>query len=209
MPSSLVKPLVGTLLAAAMCMTVAPAFSAPGRVDPAKRARVSTEQKAVLPDAVEMKKNEVLQDRRFLTDSPREKREAIVGERRSSIAVEETREKKMAPTRELIEQKQIPFKESPWNGKQSRFSTSEDAYRSRMAMRFQDKIGEASPFPQPNRTVTDQRTTFSKVNRFSFRRNSDQAITVNAAGSEAAAGDVSNRSGLAPGAPTGTPAGGR
>jgi hypothetical protein len=199
---SIVKPLAGLLLAAAFCMTAVSVYSAPGRMDPTKRARVSTEKKADLPDAVEIKQNEVLQDRRFSTGEVREKKDAIVGERRSAIEVEETREKKMAPTRELIEPDQIPRKESVWNGKQSKFSTGEDTYRTRVATRFQDKIGDASPFPAPARSVTDQRTTFSKVNRFAFRKNGDQAITTSTAGGETGSGNVSDRSGLAPGSPT-------
>ncbi len=203
MPSALVKFSVGLLLAAAMCMTAASAYSAPGRMDTSKRARVSTEKKADLPGTVEMKRQEVLQDSRFSTGDLREKKDAIVGERRSAIETKETREKKMAPRRELVEPDQIPHKESVWNRKQqSRFSTSEDAYRSRVATRFQDKIGDASPFPQPTRAVTDQRTTFSKVNRFAFRKNGDQTITTTTAGGEATSSNVSDRSSLAPGSPT-------
>lgn len=202
MPSALVKPLVGLLLAAAMCMTAASAYSAPGRMDPAKRARVSTDTKADLPGTVQMKQQEVLQDRRFSTGDVREKKEAIVGERRSAIETKESREKKMAPRRDMVEPDQIPHKESAWNRKQSKYSTSEDAYRSRVATRFQEKIGDASPFPQPARGVTDQRTTFSKVNRFAFRKNGDQTITTSTAGGETTRGNVSDRSGLAPGSPT-------
>lgn len=202
MPSAIVKPLVGLLLAAAMCMTAASAYSAPGRMDPSKRARVSTEKKAELPGTVEMKQQEVLQDRRFSTGDVRDKKTAVVGERRSAIDVTETRDKKMAPSRDLIEPDQMPRKESVWNRKQSRFSTSEDAYRSRVATRFQEKIGDASPFPQPASGVTDQRTTFSRVNRFAFRKNGDQTITTTTAGGEATSGNVSDRSGLAPGSPT-------
>ena len=198
----LVKPLVGLYLAAAMCMTATFVYSAPGRMDPGKRARVSTETKAILPDAVEIKQNEVLQDRRFSTGDVRDKEEALVGERRSTIETRETREKKMAPTRDLVEPDQIPRKDSAWNGKKSKFSTSEDAFRSRTANRFQDKIGDASPFPAPNRSVTDQKTTFSKVNRFAFRKNGDQTITTSVAGREGATGDVSDRSSLSPGSPT-------
>lgn len=204
MPLRIVKPLVGYLLAAAMCMTAVPAFSAPGRMDTTKRARLSTEKKADLPGTIELKREERLQDTRFSTGELRDKKEAIVGERRSSIEMTETRDKKMAPTPELLEQEKLLRKESVWNRKQSKYSTSEDSYRSQVATRFQDKIGDASPFPAPNRTVADQRTTFSKVNRFAFRKNGDQAITVSAAGSEAGSGDVSDRSGLAPGSPTTT-----
>lgn len=209
MPFCLVKPLAGLLLAAAMCMTAVSVYSAPGRMDPSKRARISTEKKADLPDVpVEMRQNDVLQDRRFSTGDVREKETATVGDRRSSIAVEEKREKKMAPKPELIEQEQITRKESVWNRKQSKFSTGEDAYRTKVATRFQDKIGDASPFPVPNRSVTDQRTTFSRVNRFAFRKNGDQAITATTAGGETEAGNVSDRSGLAPGSavvPAGAP----
>jgi len=199
-----VKPLLGYLLAAAMCMTAVSAFSAPGRLDTTKRSPISTEKKADLPDAVEMKQNEVLQDRRFSTGDLKDKESAIVGERRSAIEAKETREKKMAPERELIEPDKIPRKESAWNRKESsKFSTSsEDRFRSRVATRFQDKIGDASHFPTPKRSANDQLTTFSKVNRFAFRKNGDQSINVNRAGSEFGGADISDRSSLAPGSPS-------
>ncbi len=171
-------------------------------MDTSKRARVSTEQKVELPDAVEIKQNEVLQDRRFSEGELREKEKAFVGERRSAIDAGETEEKKLAPTKELIAPDQIPRKESPWNRKQSKFSTGEDSFRTGVASRFQDKIGDASPFPAPARTAMDQRTTFSKVNRFAFRKNGDQAITTTRAGGGAEEGNVSDRSGLAPGSPS-------
>jgi hypothetical protein len=129
----------------------------------------------------------------------REKQEALVGERRSMIETKETRDKKMAPTRDLIEPDRIPRKDNAWNGKQSKFSTSEDSYRTGTATRFQEKIGDASPFPAPNRSVTDQRTTFSKVNRFAFRKNGDQTITTSVAGREGATSDISDRSSLSTG----------
>jgi hypothetical protein len=198
-PFQIVKPLVGLYLAAAMCMTATFVYSAPGRMDPGKLARVSTETKAILPDAVEIKQNEVLQDSRFSTGAVREKQEALVGERRSMIETKETRDKKMAPTRDLIEPDRIPRKDNAWNGKQSKFSTSEDSYRTGTATRFQEKIGDASPFPAPNRSVTDQRTTFSKVNRFAFRKNGDQTITTSVAGREGATSDISDRSSLSTG----------
>lgn len=197
------KPLAGTVLAIA-CLGLAQwpnsAAAAPGRVDTTRRAKVSTETKAKLPEQVPVQKNEVLQDRRFGTETlPKE--EALVGERRSDIAVEERREKELIKP-ELREQPKVERKENPWSGKKSRFSTGEDAYRTQMAERFQDKINDAWQSPQATRKVVDQRTTFDRINRFAFRRNPDQGVTTTRAGSEQAPVDLTGRSSLSSGAGT-------
>lgn len=189
------KLAVGLTLAA--LATLVPAQAAPGRMDVSKRAsRVSTEQKAVLPEAQPLERNEVLMDRRFDAGEPFERKEALVGERRSSITVEESRDKTFFSTPEQKKYEVIERKESAWAGKKSRFSTSEDAYRSKVATRFQDKIGEATPFNRNQQTVVSQETTFDKINRFAFRKNADQRVTVNVAGSEAAPGDASKSTSL-------------
>jgi hypothetical protein len=125
--------------------------------------------------------------------------EALVGERRSEIEVGETREKTRfsAPEQGKYDTKdQIERKDSPWAGKKSRYSTSEDAYRSKVATRFQDKIGDASPVSRKVTPVVEKRTTFDKINRFAFRKNADQAISVTRAGDELPAGDASGESSL-------------
>lgn len=183
---------VGLTLAA---LAIPPlAAAGPGRMDVSKRSEsVSTDDKAVLPENKPLERNEVLMDKRFDTQTV-ERKDAIIGERRSAITVEEGREKKLFVTPDRKEYDVIERKESVWNGKQSRFSTSEDAYRSKVATRFQEKIGEASPVTREVKPAISQRTTFDKVNRFVFRKNGDQRIRVNAAGAEGAAGDAAEAS---------------
>ena len=173
--------------------------AAPGRLDTTQRAtRVSTEQKAALPETKAIERNEVLMDKRFQA-APFEKKEALVGERQSSIAMEESRAKEMiTPERKTYDT--IDRKESPWAGKESRYSTADDAYRTRVATRFQDKIGDASPISQDVKPAVQQRTTFDRINRFAFRKNGDQGVSVTTAGSESPAGDASAHS--SPGAAT-------
>lgn len=187
------KSAVGlTLAALAISLSAAPsAFAGPGRMDVGKRApRVSTEEKAVLPESIPTERNEVLMDKRVGTELvPR--KDAIVGERRSTIAVEETREKTFFRTPERKEYEVIERKENRWNGKESRFSTKEDAYRSKTAIRFQDAIGEASPVSKDAKPVVQQATTFDKINRFVFRKNGEQTVRVSTAGSEQPAADGS------------------
>lgn len=186
------KIVVGLTLAA--LATLVPAQAAPGRLDTSKRAsRVSTDEKAILPENKPIVRNEVLMDKRFATGTY-DKKEALVGERRSNISVEESREKKMFRTPERKEYDTIERKESTWSGKESRFSTAEDAYRSKTAVRFQDKIGEAMPFAGDMKPVVSKRTTFDRLNRFAFRRNGDNAVSVTKAGSEQGSSDISNAS---------------
>lgn len=186
------KLAVGLTFAALAITSVAAA--GPGRMDVSKRAAsVSTDDKAVLPENKPLERNEVLMDKRFDTQTV-ERKDAIIGERRSAITVEEGREKKLFVTPDRKEYDVIERKESVWSGKQSRFSTSEDAYRSKVATRFQDKIGEASPVTKEVKPAISQRTTFDKVNRFVFRKNGDQRIRVNAAGTEGATGDAAEAS---------------
>ncbi len=189
------KTVVGLTLAA--LATLVSVQAAPGRINTSKRATtVSTEEKAILPDNKPIERNEVLSDKRFSSQMV-ERKDAIVGERRSSIAVEERREKKFFSTPERKEYEHIERKDSTLSGKLSRYSTSEDSYRTGMAVRFQDKIDDARPFVE-TKPVVSKRATFDRVNRFSFRRNSDSAVTVTAAGSEAPSRDISGSSSLNP-----------
>lgn len=190
------KIVVGLTLAA--LATFVSAEAAPGRMDVGKRAsRVSTDEKAVLPDAKPIERNEVLMDRRFSTDTV-ERKDALVGERRSNVTVEESREKKFFRTPERKEYETIDRKDSAWSDKESRFSTAEDGYRSKTAVRFQDKIGEAMPFAGDVKPVVSKRTTFDRVNRFAFRRNSADGVSVTTAGSERDGRDISGASAAGP-----------
>lgn len=192
-------------LALVALASLATAQASPRTLDVSKRApRVSTEDRAVLPENRALERNEVLMDRRAL-GVPTEalpRKDALVGERRSNIVTEETRDKKFFRTPERREFDVIERKESAWNGRESRFSTREDAYRSRVATRFQEQIGEASPYNGMVQPVITKRTTFDRVNRFAFRRNGEQTPGVTAAGSEQSARDISAES-----SPGGTPFG--
>lgn len=178
-------------LTLAVFATVPAVDAAPGRVDANKRSvRVSTEETAVLPENKPIEQNEVVAEKRFDTQV-KPKEQAIVGERRSSVTTENSREKELFVTPEQKHYDVIDRKQSPWAGKQSRYSTSEDAYRSKVATRFQDKIGDAQPFNGDMKPVTTKRTTFDRVNRFAFRRNGDRPVTATSAGSEQLPADIS------------------
>lgn len=195
------------LALAALVFSVS-ASAAPGRLDAGKRSpRFTTEDKATLPDSRTPEGNAVIQDRRFEAGDTVEKKSALVGERRADFEVGETQEKTLFRTPDRPAPEIIERKDNPWGGKRSRFSTGDDAYRSKVATRFQDKIGDAHPLGGEVKTAAAQRTTFDRANRFAFRRNTgDNPITVNAAGSEEAALDASGRSSLtAPGATLGPP----
>lgn len=185
------KPTVGLCLA----MLVSPAFlcAGPDKLDTARRAaRVSTEQKATLPEAKAPERNEVLMSKPFQTSTV-EKKEATLGQRQSPVTVGETKPKELiTPERKTYET--LERKDSPWTGQESRYATSKDAYRTRVATRFQDKIGEASPFGKEAKPAIKQRTTFDRINRFVFRKNGDQSVSVTTAGSERPAGDASAQS---------------
>jgi len=175
----------GCLLAWVLCagFGMSAALAAPRRVQVEKRAdNFSTEtQKAVIPEMVPLERNEGLIDKRFET-STIERQEALLGERRSTIELKEGKEKKMFQAPENKKFETIERKESAWAGKKSRYSTSEDAYRSKVATRFQEKIGEASPFAGEVKPVVSQRTTFDRVNRFVFQRDEDETTKVTTAG---------------------------
>jgi hypothetical protein len=185
------KLTVGFMLAACAILVGSSASAAPSRMDTTKRAnRVSTEQKAILPDLKSIERNEVLMDKPFATDTVT-KNEAVIGDRRSAIAVTEERTKKNFVTPERKEFDLIQRKESPWSGKKSRYSTADDAYRTQTATRFQDKISDASPVTRNVQPAIDKRTTFDRINRFAFMKNSDQQVSVTTAGSEKPASDAS------------------
>ena len=191
MPFSNMKPPAGLCLAL-LASTLA-VSAGPGRLDTTRRApRVSTEEKATLPETKALELNEVLMDKKFPTASL-EKKDALVGQRQSPITVAESRPKELiTPERKTYET--IERKDSPWSGKTSRYSTAEDAYRTRVATRFQDKIGDASPFAKDTKPAIKQRTTFDRINRFAFRKNGDQSVSVTTAGSERPAADASGQS---------------
>lgn len=180
------------LVTALSVLSSLPAQAGPGRMDTTKRAsRVSTEKKAVLPEAVPLERNEVLPDKRFGA-SVQPRQDALVGERRSAIEITETRDKAEFVTPERPQPEIIERTDSPWAGKESRFSTADDAYRSRVATRFQNKISDASPVTRNVEPVIDKRTTFDRINRFSFRKNAPVSVTI--AGSEQAAADAAQSS---------------
>jgi hypothetical protein len=187
------KSAIGYIFAvAATC--VATLSAAPGTMDTTKRDEsVSTEQKAVLPEAKAPERNDAVGDRRFDTRQV-EKKDAVIGERRSNVVVGETRPKRtfVGPERKTYEV--IDRKENSWSGKMSRYSTSEDAYHSRTAIRFQDKISDASPTARNAQPAVEKRTTFDRINRFVFHKNSDQKVAVTRAGSEKPAADASHAS---------------
>lgn len=186
------KFVVGLTLAT--LATSLPLQAAPGRLDASKRApRVSTEERMVLPENKPLERNEVLMDKR-VTKETYEKKEALVGERRSPIAIEENREKKFFRSPEPKKYDVVERKESVWSGKESRYSTKGDAYRSKTALRFQEKIGEAMPFNENVKPVVSKRTTFDRVNRFAFRRNNAEGVGVTKAGSGEASRDISESS---------------
>ncbi len=184
-------------LALATLATLSPVLAAPGRMDVSKRSsKVSTEEKAILPENKAIERNDVLMDKRVPLQ-PFEKKDALVGERRSGIAVEESRDKKLFRTPERKEYEHIERKDSRWSGMQSRYSTADDKYDSKVALRFQDKIDDAQPFVD-SKPVISKRATFDRVNRFSFRRNNSDSVTVTTAGSETAPRDISGASSTNP-----------
>jgi hypothetical protein len=198
------KPHVGRYLAAGLIAALTPAVAAPGQLDTTKKAdAVATDQKAALPDKLPANKNDVIMDRRFDTQTV-PKKDALVGEKRSSIEIKETREKTMVQP-ELKEYDKIDRKDSPWAGKTSRYSTKEDTFNTERTNRFQDKIHEASPVTNQVKPVVSQRTVFDRINRFAFRKNPESSVTLSTAGSEKAPTDASNRSSLGNPAATATP----
>ena len=199
MPFSDMNAAAGLALAALVLPLVA--FSAPARVDAGKKAGAfSSEHRAVLPEKKPIEINEVVGERRFATEQI-ERKTAVVGERRSDVVVTETREKKLFATPDRKEYEVIERKDNRWSGKNYRFSTSEDKFDGKMAVRFQDRIEDASPFRDNVKPVVSKRTTFDRINRFAFRRNSDQGVSVSKAGAEQAPVDISGSS-----SPSGTPA---
>lgn len=155
-------------------------------LDVGRRAeRVSSEQKAVLPDQKPVERNEVLMDKQ-VERKIYDRKGALVGERRSSIEMKESRDKQMFVGPDQKHYDTVERKESLWNGQTAdRFVTGDNGYRSKSAIRFQDKIADASPVVDNVKPVVSQRTTFDRVNRFSFRRNPDP-VGVKAAGSQKA-----------------------
>lgn len=163
-----------------------PLIGAPNRADVSERSSVTTEEKAVLPENKPLERNEVLMDQK-VDKKLYERKGALVGERRSSIEMKESKDKQMFVAPENKHYEKVERKESVWQGKTaSRFATGDNGYRSKSAIRFQDKIADASPVVDNVKPVVSQRTTFDKVNRFAFRRNADP-VGVTAAGSGKAA----------------------
>jgi hypothetical protein len=199
MPLPDMNAAVGFILAALVLSPAA--FAAPAGVDAGKKAgEFSSEHAAVLPGKKNTELNVVVGEKRFATESI-ERKSAVVGDRRSTIAVRETREKKLFATPDRKEYEVVERKDSRWAGKSSRFSTSEDRFECKVAVRFQDRIGDASPFNDNVKPIVSKRTSFDKINRFAFRRNAEQGVSVSKAGSGQDPVDISGAS-----SPSGTPA---
>ncbi|MFH1500278.1 MAG: hypothetical protein ABII82_20930, partial [Verrucomicrobiota bacterium] len=139
------------------------------RIDASKRSRVSTEEQALDPEVRPMERADGVQDRRFdrgeLLDQP----DAPVGDRRADIDLQESREKTLIEP-ELKTYERLDYDPSRYDGQRSdRFRTGDDIYRTSMAQRYQNSLGEAQDAAP--KTVVKKRTTFDSVNRFIFRRN--------------------------------------
>ncbi len=186
--STFLRPLFSSVILVAS-LSVSQLMAAPGKLDTGRRAqRLSTTEEAVLPGVMPVERQTVLQEQREEQLSSRrfEGKEAIVGERRSSIDVTETREKRWFRTPEKKTYETVTRKDATISTKETRFSTREDVYRTRTAERFQEKIAAAQPAFKDSKPVVSKRTSWNSINRFAFRKNSDQTITVTKAGSEAA-----------------------
>jgi hypothetical protein len=181
------------LCAVGLCWVHA-AEAAPRRIDTGKRAAQFTpraEENTVTPEVQPTQRAEVVQEKRFDAGELRPRQEALIGERRAPIEVSERREKEtfIAPAPPDYERRPQSA-DNPWSRQNALISTADGYARTRTAERFQAKIDEARPVVKESRATISKPTTFDRINRFVFRKNSDQRPTVQRAGGEQAPIDI-------------------
>ncbi len=170
------------------CVAPALARDPAGRIDATKRSAITTDDKALDAEVKPMERADGLQDRRFDRGELRDRPEAPEGERRANIDLKES-DKKTLITPDKKTYDTVEYDTSRYDGQRSdRFRTGDDTYRTSMAQRYQDSLGEAQDAGP--KTVVKKRTTFDSVNRFLFRRNRPEGdeIFSTAGGSAAPAG---------------------
>lgn len=162
------SPALAALLAlacAAPCLARDPAE----RIQAEKRSRITTEQKALDAETRPIERADGVQEQRFDRGELREQPQAPVGDRRANIDLKESDRKTLVtPERKTYET--LDYDPNGYDGQLSeRFRTGDEPYRTSMAQRYQDSLGEAQDAAP--KTVVKKRTTFDSVNRFLFRRN--------------------------------------
>ena len=116
--------------------------------------------------------NERLQDKRFRSPELIERKDAVVGEKRSPIEMKETRDKK------IIEHKDAPKPElKTWDKnrhdqERSRYQPEGDQVKKyEMAEKYQSRMKDAKSLAEQRDVKIQKLTTFEKINRFVFKRN--------------------------------------
>jgi hypothetical protein len=119
-----------------------------------------------------IQRNDTLQDQRFQTPAMIERKEAIVGEKRAPIDMQETRAKT------IIERKDAPKPEiKTWDknrhdGEKSAIQPSGDQIKKyELVDKYQSRLNDAKEAAASRQPLVQKTTTFEKINRFVFQRN--------------------------------------
>lgn len=118
-------------------------------------------------------RNEHLQDQRFNAPETIERKEAIIGERRAPIDLTEKREKV------IVDRKEYPKPEvrervlNRHDGERSLIQPDGDMVkRYDTVSRYQNRMADAKTAASQREPKLEKRTSFEKLNRFIFKRNS-------------------------------------
>jgi hypothetical protein len=117
-------------------------------------------------------RNEVVQDQRFSVPESFERKDAAVGDKRSSIDVTETREKTIIDRKEFPKPDVRDREMNRHDGEKSYIQPQGDMIRTfDTVSKYQDGMADAKNSTFKRQVSLEKRTTFEKLNRFVFQRN--------------------------------------
>ena len=119
-----------------------------------------------------MEHNERLQDKRFRSPELIERKDAVVGEKRSPIEMKETRDKKIIEHKDAPKPELKTWDRNRYDGEKARYQPEGDQIKKYdMADKYQSRMKEAKSMADQRDVKIQKLTTFEKINRFVFKRN--------------------------------------
>ena len=170
-----------SLIVTSLCLlgvSAARGADATAPVDYTQRNAPFAPAATVTPEKKELPRDGAVQDKRF-EKTTIDKQNAAVGDRRAAITVGETRDKnireKTSSRPETVEQSMNAF-----NHREASITTAGDTKKPPLVSKYQDKLVAASASNMARFPAFDGATT-AKINRFVFRKNSEDASSITGA----------------------------
>lgn len=117
-------------------------------------------------------RNDHLQDQRFSAPEPITRKDAVVGEKRASIDMTETREKNIVDRKDYPKPEVREHEVNRHDGERARIQPKDDQVKKYDTVeKYQNRMTDAKTAAAQRQPTMEKRTTFESINRFVFMRN--------------------------------------